>query len=298
MNSKTDREPILVVAHDAGSAEIVAAYVCAHMHARRFDVYVAGPALKIFRRERVVARTLTRVGLKKAVAAHRGGTALFGTGHPRSLELAALKEAKRQGLRTASCLDSWKRYRERFGYPSRGWRKNLPDEIWAGDPAASALAKKYFPARIVRYAPNMYFKNVSARVRSARRRGNAILFLSVADTVSFTLLESVLATFKDRKHAPKIIIRLHPLDDRERFKKLMRSHTARAVLSDSGDIARDIAKAKVAVGGETTALAVAAYCGIPAVCMWRASVPLPFKGMKRATSIRGVVRSLERALRV
>ncbi len=298
MNSKADKAPVLVVAHDAGSAEIVAAYVRAHTRAQRFDVYAAGPALKIFRREGVAARSLTRADLKKVVAAHRGGAALLGTGHPKSLELAALKEAKRQGLRTASCLDSWKRYRERFGYPSRDWKKDLPDQIWAGDTIAYALAKKYFPARIVRYTPNMYFKNVRARVKTTRRRGNAVLFLSVADKISFTLLEAVLAAFKGRKHAPEIIVRLHPLDDRKRFEKLIRSSHARAVLSGSDDIADDIGKARVAIGGETTALAVAAYSGIPAVCLWRGEVPLPFKKMKRAPSVRGAVRALERTLRV
>ena len=297
MNSRNKKQPVLVVAHDAGGAEMLAAYVGANSKKHQFDVYAAEPAFGIFRREGVAAKKIARSNLKKVINAHRDSSVLLGTGHPKSLELAALKEAKKQGIPTVSYLDSWKRYRERFGYPSRGWKKNLPDKIWAGDRVAYALARKCFPSIIVERAPNFYFQNVRSRVKSTRRREGAILFLSVAGNISFAVLEAILLDYSSKKKSPEIIVRLHPLNDRRRFDALARSFHARVVLSDSDDIASDISKAQVAIGGETTALAVAAYSGLPAVCLWRATVPLPFKGMERASSPKTAVRILKKMLR-
>ena len=39
-------------------------------------------------------------------------------------------------------LDHWMNYRERFGYPSQGWQKNVPAELWVGDSHALTLVKK------------------------------------------------------------------------------------------------------------------------------------------------------------
>lgn len=287
-----------VLVHDAGGAEIVAAYIGAHAHAGRFAVYAAGPALKILEREGVEAKKIDRADLKEVISSYRGGSALFGTSDSRSLEFAALKLAKEFGLRTAGYLDSWQRYRERFGYPARSWEKNLPDEIWAGDATAYILAKEIFPHSTIRSKPNRYFKNIRARVRKIRRHDDAVLFLSDAGKVSCTLLKTILDAFVVMPNAPRMIIRLHPRDDRKKFKSLLRSYrNIRATLSAEEDIAIDIAQAHVAIGGETTALAVAALCGVPTICLWPKRVPLPFKGMARSSSVRAAVASLKRMMR-
>ena len=293
MSSQIEKGPILVVAQDAGGAEILVSYVRSDASGRRFDIYAAGAASKIFRREGMNARSITSADLKRVISLYRGGTALLGTGHPtESLELAALQEAKRQGLRTISWLDSWKRFRERYGYPAKGWKNNLPDQIMAGDPVAYALAVRYFPAVKVRRAQNPYFNHIRSSVRSLRQKPDAVLFLSAAGDLSYKLLKALLDGLSGRDRSPRIIVRLHPLDDAQVIASLLRASLADAVLSDAEDLARDLAQAKVAVGGETTALAAAAYAGIPTICLWRVSIPLPFKKMRRVSSESAAVRAV------
>src|SRR3990167_3712864 len=53
MNSKSrkkNKPSVLVVTCDAGGAEVIAAYVKKHAHEKNFHSYVAGPAVRIFRR--------------------------------------------------------------------------------------------------------------------------------------------------------------------------------------------------------------------------------------------------------
>src|SRR3989338_516030 len=166
MNSKRRQKDILVIAQDAGGAEMLAAYIRKHARVYDFHIYAANPALGIFRRERLPSKKLKRSDLKKTIARHRGGSALLGTGRPESLEFAALKEIKRQSMTAAAYIDSWTNYRERFGYPRSGWRRNLPQEIWAGDSSAVALAKQYFRTTRIHFVPNQYFTNVVSTYRA------------------------------------------------------------------------------------------------------------------------------------
>ena len=149
---------------------MLAAYIRKHFRNYNFHIYAGDPALRIFRRERLPSKKLTRMNINRVISAHREDFALLGTGRPVSLELAALKEIKRHHMMAAAYIDSWTNYRERFGYPRSGWQRNLPKEIWTGDSSALALAKQYFRTIRIRFVPNQYFANVVSTYRARARR--------------------------------------------------------------------------------------------------------------------------------
>lgn len=299
MSLRPKKSPLFVFAHDAGGAEILAAYVRANAQTRRFHVYAAEPALAIFRREGVTVKKLMHANLKKIVAACRGKSALLGTGHPKSLERAVLRELKRRGIQTASYIDSWTNYRERFGYPRAGWKKNLPDEIWAGDLPALTMAKRYFAHMCTRLVPNQYFAAITSRYRSRARtahRPRGILYMSAAARLSEKLLSDFLAECSRLKIKSLIRVRMHPENQRARYERIIRRiRDVRTELSSEKDIVNDLLRAGVVVGPETNALVAALLTGLKTIRI----VPkgkkhfLPFRKIIRVSDARSAARRID-----
>ncbi len=295
----TKKPPVLVIAHDAGGGEIIAAYVKKHKGKINFFSYVAGPAEKIFKREGLAYFSVpeTRAGMKKLIGGLPSVSCLLvGTGWMTHIEKIALEEAKRSGLTTKVYLESWSGYRERFGFPTKGWKKNLPDEIWIGDKYALALAKKNFPKTNIRYIANEYFKNIRQRYNAKKNGGSSvskILFLSNAAAGEEQVFQSLCEYVLQKKISPIIRIRFHPADNRSRYNQIITNFkgVVRIELSHEKDIVRDFLQARTVIGTETVAMAGAVMAGIRTISV---AVPgkkfqLPFQKIIRVKKLDGKV---------
>ncbi|MDO8482068.1 MAG: hypothetical protein Q7S75_03220 [bacterium] len=297
-----DGKAVFVLTHDAGGAEILAAFIREQKKHMHFVIYAGGPARAIFERERIPYKSEPkRAKLRNVIAKHPGTQALLGTGGPRSIELAALKEAKRQGMETAAYIDSWTNYRERFGYPQRGWQKNLPDEIWVGDASALALAKRYFSTVRTRLVPNQYFAATLSRYRSrahTMHRPLEILYMSAAARLSEKFLADFLAECSRRKAISIVRVRMHPENNRVRYERVIRRHGRgiRVELSPEKNIVNDLLRARAVVGPETNALVLALLAGIRTIRI----VPngeksfLPFKKIISVKNAKDAARKIGR----
>ena len=292
------RRTVFALAHDAGGAEILAAYIRKHKKGTHFSVYAGGPARAIFERERIYCKPEPRrTELRNVLEKHRDGRALLGTGKPPAIEFAALKEAKRQRMKTAAYIDSWTNYRERFGYPRKGWQKNLPDEVWVGDIHALALAKRYLAASRIRFVPNQYFATAVARYRSRarfRKRPRGILYMNAFRRFSERLLIDFLTECSRRKVKFRIRVRMHPAHSRSRYERIVHLYgrSVCAELSREKDIVNDLLHARVVIGPETNALVLALHSGLKTIRI----VPrgnrsfLPFKKITRVKNANAAVR--------
>jgi hypothetical protein len=258
-----------VIAHDAGGAEIVAGYVKKHASIKNFHVYVAGPALRIFRREHIAFHKIP--SSNGAIAAitqrHQGATlALLGTGWMTSIERDALSAAKSFGIKTAVYLESWANYRERFGFPERGWQKQLPDEIWVGDAHAQRLAEQYFRKTKIRFEANQYFRNMVERFRilkSTAKTPFGVLFLSDALPGVNPIFKDLIAHLATLQSPPPVRIRFHPADDRRRYDAVIKRYEGSVLIkkSTAKDILHDLLSVRVVIGTETVAMVVAVLVG-------------------------------------
>jgi hypothetical protein len=275
----------LVVVHDAGGAEIIAAYLKAKMKPTEFIAYASGPAARTFSRERIAYTPApkTVAGMKGAIATHpESNRLLTATGWMTSVEKNALAEAKRVGLHTIVYLESWNRFRERFGYPEKGWKQNLPDEFWVGDRDAETLAKKYFPQSHVRLVPNEYFRATVARVRAAPSARDTVLLLSDTNPGILAAFDAFLSALG--KNLVRVRIRFHPADARSRFDALIKKYPGVPIeKSTEPDLARDLSLARTVIGGETVALVVALKAKRKAIC-------LPIPGQKPYLPQAGLLR--------
>jgi hypothetical protein len=268
---------VCVVSHDAGGAEILASYVAQNALECRF--VLAGPALQVFQRR---LGAVNVEPLAEAIAA--SAWCLFGTGWQSDLEWQALGAAKRLGKRAVSFLDHWVNYPERF---ERGGERRLPDEIWAGDEEARALARRHFPGTPVKLVPNPYFADVEreiARLEAglpARQAGGGRALFVCENLTGIGQLR-----FGDERHygytefdaleyffsrAPElgiesVRIRPHPSDPAGKYGALIAAHAPLAEPGGDRPLLEEIAAADLVAGCESMALVSALIARRRVVC--------------------------------
>jgi hypothetical protein len=167
----------LLVSHDAGGAEILSSWM-RRQPAGEVACVLEGPARHVFARKLgAVPETTLEQGLAEA------DSLLCGTSWQSTLELDALSLARARGVPSASFLDHWVNYGERFRLAGR---EQLPDELWVGDEHALARAQAQFPGLPVRLVPNPAFEDIRAEAAGwpARPRGAALSVLYVCEPVS------------------------------------------------------------------------------------------------------------------
>ena len=301
------KKRILVVCHDAGAAEIISAYIKKHTANGRFYCLVSGPAKKIFNKKGLSrfmvseARGLALLNLR-AIAA-----VLCGTSWDSSVERDYLGKARALGVKSVVYLDHWTNYRQRFGYPKKEWRHNLPDEFWAGDEHALSLAKRCFKDRAVRLVPNAYWREIKSEYRAAqsaiRPAGRDILFISEPALLSqktlyqsgysvseTDMLKKVLDYLSENKATNNIIIRYHPSEKKDKYRALLARYQKSLRFSRQHQrVTEDFACAEIVIGRRSMALALAALCGKKTVSFVPdRKVPflLPFKEIVRIRDIK------------
>ena len=131
---------LLVACHDAGGAEIVAAWLARRRGEDQLQCVLGGPAVRNFRR---------RLGdslepLPELPELEGLDFVLCGSSGPWGPERRAVRSARAAGVRCAVWLDHWVFYRERFMLDGD---LVVPDEIWVTDAYAAERAAAAVPAR-------------------------------------------------------------------------------------------------------------------------------------------------------
>ena len=291
------RREVVVYAHDAGGAAILAAFIRQKSATHRFRVFARGPAATLFRQQgiRLLNRTQNRertmVAARRFLHDHPPAFFLCGTGSPMHAGLELIHACRKEGIRSVAFLDHWVNYRERFGYPSSHWKRQLPDEMWVGDREALRRARVLFPRHVsLRLVPNPYFADVRRTYRvHARKRPTGVLFVSepmrgtaTRAWISETQLATrLLAHFSRTWPMVPAIIRLHPSEPRDKYRALLQRFKKRPYrVSSRSTLLDDVASAFLVVGLESMALVIAGMCGktvlrFPARKGSREALPIP-----------------------
>jgi len=268
---------LLVAAHDAGGAEVVAAWLrqAAGGDYSRVVFALAGPAVKVFRAK---LGDIALAAPAEALAAVADcDRVLTGTGWGSDLEKEAIAAAKGAGVRVASYLDHWTNYRERFvldGAPV------LPDELWAGDEHAYRLARQVFPSVPVVLEPNRYFADAVAAVREAavpprRNDGKRVLYICEPRTMQYGRADywgyteyEALAGYLEylvRQKTPvdEVRVRLHPAESAGKYAAVTAKFAAAFPLTESAGapLAADCAWADWVAGCDSMAMVIALLAG-------------------------------------
>lgn len=265
---------MLIVVHDAGAAEVIAAWT-QNQTTESFAFILEGPAVRIF--ERVCGDVVIRPRQDLDALLREHGFVLCGSGWGSDLERVALVAARRLGVRSAVYLDHWTQYPERF---SRDGVTILPDEMWAGDEHALTLARSCFPDVPSRLEPNRYFSRMASEVQSRSEEAeDGVRVLFIAEPISesaiefggnpfgfseFDGIDNFLQFVVDTGiPVTTIRLRLHPAESPAKYVALVRNWQTRLPIEISHlrHLSADLAWATWVVGFDSMALAVAAFAG-------------------------------------
>lgn len=151
----------LIVAHDAGGAQVLSSWVARQEDLSRFIFSVEGPALEIFRKK---IETFKNLNIENAISC--ANSIITTTSWASDIERSALKRFKDiEGSHSVVLMDHWINYRERLLYRNQ---LILPNEIWVSDHFALELAKKTFLKIPVSTIHNYYLDEVINRINDLR----------------------------------------------------------------------------------------------------------------------------------
>ncbi len=308
------RKRILVVSHDAGGAEIISAYVKHFYKHYDFFCLVSGPAEKVFLNKKIAdlkVSFVTETDPVKVLSKIKPELVLTATSWITSVEKDFITASKKKGIRTAVYLDHWINYRERFGYPDRDWKKNLPDEIWVGDKEAFVMAKRLkFPN--VKMMRNEYFIEIKEKIKKLTTRKKTyglktLLFISEPISVGaqkkfgnprywgFTeheVLENICVILA-KKPCWQLVVRKHPSDAPDTYDQIIKKFVPRVsvVYSSAPDLVADIVVADLVLGMDSVALVIGLLAKkkvISYIPGRKKKCSLPFKAIFKVKTMAGL----------
>jgi hypothetical protein len=260
--------PVAVCCHDAGGANLIAAWFTAEPVAE-LRVCARGPAREIF------ASVLPQHAPGPLDAALDGAACLLsGSGWGGDLEHDARVAARRNGIASLAVLDHWVNYRARF---VRNNAEVFPDAFVVTDAAAARLAQDTFGgARPILTWRNRYLENEAACVRALSPQPPAIppaRLLVVLEPVredwvqqapqaaEFRALDYLmenLTALTPRPEELEIRLRPHPTEAESKYQAwVQRQRHTHLQLSAPAPLASDLAWADAVAGLQSYALVVA-----------------------------------------
>lgn len=306
-----------VISHDAGGAELLSAYL------KRYPVnnpvfYIKGPAKRIFKK-----KGLIDPDYKFNPAWNPGIDHLLSSmSWKDNFAFGLIKKARQKGIKTELILDSWYEYSRRFGFPDKGWQKNLPDVLVVCDSIAEKIIKTGRLNNLcrVKKIDNPYFEEMKREYLKLKTQGRAeggkyLLFLSCPIKIAREnglrelsgitvtereLLRDIALICKDKKIPIKI--RLHPAQKGKEMLSCGSFLRGVAVCKSSGSLLEDLRGARYVVGFCSTALIIAALLGKTAISFskgdlkdifnWGEYEVYRYYGIHNCTSINSVKRFL------
>lgn len=309
---------VITVCHDAGAAEIISAYVKKNPHSDQFFCIALGPAQKVFLRKGLdvfLVENPERSPQEIFTALSDIDFVLTGTSWSTQIDLHFIAAAKSRGIRTATYLDHWVNYPERFGFPAAGWEQSLPDEIWVGDEYGYKIAKQCASFPVVRLVPNEYFDELKTDIQKNkdmasyvnRERRKYLLYISEPISVGamrrygdpryygFTeqdVLQDILATLirVKKERAWGVVVRLHPSDPANAYRQCIEEFSGKIPIRISSDtsLVEDVLGVHVVVGMESMALVTALFADKPVVSYipsTKKACSLPFPEIQKMHNI-------------
>ncbi|MES2339691.1 MAG: hypothetical protein V4537_16485 [Pseudomonadota bacterium] len=275
--------PLAVVAHDAGAANLIVAWLDPADPPRSV---MRGPAEAIWRARMGDAPLADSI----AEAIDGAATMLSGTGWASDLEHEARIAARAAGIRSIAVLDHWVNYRPRF---ERGGTTVLPDALWVTDEDAATIARDAFDLPVA-LQPNPYLAAQVAAIRAPRDPAAALYVLEPARSDwgrgtpgEFQALDHFMANrgrLGMRPHDP-VRLRPHPSDPPGKYDAWI-ARNPPATIDQSASLGDAIDGAGIVVGAETHAMVVALAAGRRVVCAlppWAPPCRLPQAGIEHLT---------------
>lgn len=276
--------PLAVVAHDAGAANIILAWL-AREPLTDVRAVMAGPAAVLW------AARFGEAPLAASIDEALDGAAalLTGTGWASDLEHRARGIAKARGIASVGVIDHWVNYRARF---VRDGAEVLPDRLWVTDQEAVAEALRALPELPVELKPNLYLEEQASVAGPVPAKGDILFVAEPARSDwgrgtpgEFQALDALIGWRDGHDSAVPHAIRLrpHPSDPAGKYNDWLARHSGVA-LDTAPDIGSALRGATIVTGMNSFALVVALAAGRRAISVlppWAPPCVLPHQAIER-----------------
>lgn len=250
---------IAVVAHDAGSANVIFAHLGGH-DPRLLNAFCQGPAKEIWRTN--LPTTCLRANLEDVF---RGAEILIsGTSWASDLEHRARLLGIEKGMHTIAVVDHWTNYKSRFYWDGLYC---LPNEIWVSDPIAYAIALREFPNTTIKQIENLYRQASILRIKVIIPSNDAIYLLEPIREDwgqevpgEFQALEYLIQRLGEINFKGTIQLRPHPSEKRSKYMALVNQNEYLSI-DKQLSMPEAVGKAKLVFGVQTEALITAHLAG-------------------------------------
>lgn len=263
--------PLAVVCHDAGSANVIIAWL--KSYTGDFRACMEGPARNTWKKNFPDSEIFSNEDVMKDAK-----TLLSGTGSA-ELEHFSRIDAKKKSIKTIAVIDHWTDYKGRF---TRDDNETLPDIIIVTDEYAYEMARDCFSSSSVIQVPNNYLQKEvelaqSLRTKECREVIENILVIGSPERdkllrpnyLEFSAIEFLMSNLNKinlSKHLINISLRLHPAEplDKYDFMQNKYQHLVTEIkISKNNELYEDIAWADLVVGLSSYALVVSLACDVP-----------------------------------
>jgi hypothetical protein len=259
-------QPVAVVCHDAGAANIVLAEMRAAPKVKFLPV-MQGPAEKLW----VASGFHSSALLTPDDALAQAASALTGTGWASDVEHEARRSANELGLRSVAVLDHWVNYPARF---ERHGQVALPDELWVTDRYAFDMAAACFIGQQITQRPNLYLQEQVKQITplSASTGGHLLYVLEplrfswpgCRQPAEFEALDFFTKNLSKITTQETLQIRLrpHPSDAEGKYTEWLNANAKHNITLDtSSSLSEAIGRVEWVAGCETAAMVVALASG-------------------------------------
>jgi len=271
---------IAIFAHDAGGSELLLELLKDSLHVGEFRVFCIDGSpcyvLMIDKKLTKYQETIepTKEFIFTALNKYAPHLILYSTGWQNHFEYHFLAYAKKYNLPSVAFLDNWTNFRERFSYPDTNWQKNFPDFIAAHDKSSKMVADSLDLKNVIIIKNYSLSKQIEKYKKIDIKEENVLLYLSeptskvakktYGDSRYWGFDESDIykniLKYQKKLACNKIIVRLHPSDNSDIYKKINPNITISSV-----SLEKDIARAKVIIGLDTSVLYLAFLLGKKAI---------------------------------
>ena len=277
--------PIAVVAHDAGAANILFAWL-EDIPASDLRVALGGPAEAIWRTAFPDRPLLASV----EEALDGAASLLSGTGWASDIEHDARVAAARRSIRSLAVVDHWVNYAMRF---ERDGMRQMPDTILVGDADAARIARETVPGSKIAQLPNLYLQRQAREAGPVPADGDILFVMEPARSSwgrgstpgEFQALDHFMANRSSAGIGEDVPMRIrpHPSDPPGKYDAWIAAQ-ANVALDEARDMGAALSGARWVVGLNSFALAIALEAGRNAISSlppWAPPCVLPHKALRR-----------------
>ncbi len=264
----------VVVGNDAGGSELLCAFIKENFTQASWHIFAqdSSPMQTIAQRESLHVNPIKNI--KNQLENLPFDALLFATGWQEKPEREFVEFAKNHNIASFAFLDHWSNYRERFGFPEKNWKKNLPDFTVTHDKKSLQLAKELaLPSPIA--VENFYLKKIVQDTKVQKKLSTLLFLGEPTDKVAkahyndenywgftqYTALEMICDNF-EKFECASLSIRLHPSEKSSAYKKILKKYPhikSRINEASVFELSAQIMQAKMIIGFDTMALYIAAH---------------------------------------